>query len=243
MKRLLSFLVLLHLSLFASDDVEIKDNVLHDAVRYQDMDMLKYLLSQDLDKNQKDEFGNTPLHLAVRSDSLEIVEILLDNYVKTDGKNYFGDTPMLIAARNGNNKIAKELACSGAPYDDLDANNISALQYATQNGNLQLAKLLTTPADKLGCSIKLSFNDFSKTKTDEICGKIVRGKADRVIFFILDSDNRALIESSKARILDNGKKWCAKTNAFGSISGNYEIFVNGYGENKKGKLSQKFTAE
>ncbi len=242
MKKFVLFFMVLQLSLFASDKVDIKDSVLHDAVRYEDMELLKHLLSTDLDKEGKDEFGNTPLHLAVRSNNLEIVKTLLDNYVDTNVKNSFGDTPIIIAARNANTDIAKELLCSGAKYDTKDLSNISALQYSTQKGNLELAELLTSTPDKLGCNIELSFDVFPKVKTDTICGNVLRGKAQKIVFFIIDTDNTALVESTNAKLFDDGKRWCAKTNAFGSLSGNYEVFVNGFGENKKGKISQKFTS-
>ena len=67
------------------------------AVTLGKLNIVKLLLESGVDKEYKDEFGNTLLHLAVENGHVDIVQILLDVGVDKDLQNNNGCTPLHIA--------------------------------------------------------------------------------------------------------------------------------------------------
>ena len=68
------------------------------------MEDVKFLLSQELPVDEKDNFGRSPLSYAAAATSpwsMKIAELLLDAGAKVDGEDKAGSTPLHRAAMKG----------------------------------------------------------------------------------------------------------------------------------------------
>lgn len=78
--------------------------LLHEAVRAGSVEDVKFLLSQELPVDEKDNFGRSPLSYAAAATSpwsMKIAELLLDAGAKVDGEDKAGSTPLHRAAMKG----------------------------------------------------------------------------------------------------------------------------------------------
>lgn len=92
-------------------DTEIKDKIGRTAflyaVRYNQMDTVKYFVSMKVDSCSVDCYGETALHLAVAQESLPMVKYLLENTpIDVNTLNTFKEAPLHKAARRGNLDIS-----------------------------------------------------------------------------------------------------------------------------------------
>ena len=67
------------------------------------------LLSNGLDINERDEFGNTSLHIAATDGDLCLVSLLVKNGAKSNIKNLNNETPLSICLLRGHLKCARVL--------------------------------------------------------------------------------------------------------------------------------------
>lgn len=68
-------------------------------------------------RNEVDEFGNTPLHYAAETGYKPGIILLLAHHNHVDPINYFGLTPLTTAIINNHLEVAKMLMDAGAsPY-------------------------------------------------------------------------------------------------------------------------------
>lgn len=118
------------------------ENALHDAVRANDIELVKLLIKQNILKNQPDQYGYTPLHLAVRLHNLEIVKYLIEQGADINTIDTYGDTPLLDSTRNNDTEISEFLICNGAYRNVVDKNNMSTLNNSSKNNNTYITKLL-----------------------------------------------------------------------------------------------------
>ena len=85
----------------------ISENVLHDAVRADDIETVKYLVKQGVNINEQDEYGYTPLHIAVRLHQFNITSYLIDNNANVNTIDEYEDTPLIDATRNNDTNLSK----------------------------------------------------------------------------------------------------------------------------------------
>lgn len=144
MFKILNLLFLNIVFLYA---LEVKyQQEIHNAVRNNDMEMLKYIL-KDSSKyiNEVDTLGYTPLHLAVRRDDTKMVEYILKFNPNTNTQDKFGDTPLIDGARNNNMDIVKLLVCKGALKDKKNINGKTALDFVSEKKQYETALFLQNP--------------------------------------------------------------------------------------------------
>jgi ankyrin repeat protein len=114
-------------------------NVLHNACKYKNLEMVKLFLEKGADVNDKDNDGWTPLHYACESGHFEIVKYLISLDVDVNAKDDEGWTPLHWAR---NIETAKLLIEKGAKVNVKDNDGRSPLHIACEYGYTEIAKLL-----------------------------------------------------------------------------------------------------
>ncbi len=122
----------------------LDENALHDAVRANDLMLVKFLINQGVIKNQRDQYGFTPLHIAVRLHNLEIVKYLVEEGVDINTLDVYKDTPLLDSTRNNDTGISRILICNGAYRNVVDMHSMSTLNNSAKNKNQYITELLRT---------------------------------------------------------------------------------------------------
>lgn len=116
------------------------------AVRFRDLEMVKFLLQNGADPNLRLFEGNTALHLAVICEELPIVDALLENEADPHAKNKYGYTPLHLAAIGSNPLLKRILKSSDSPVH-CGPDGETPLHIAAQANNMENVKLLV---NKLG---------------------------------------------------------------------------------------------
>jgi len=78
---------------------------LHYAAQFGYTDVMEFLISHDVDTDQKDSMGLTPLHIAAFYNALAAVKLLLRKGANPNLQDKAGSTPLHLAARRGNKSI------------------------------------------------------------------------------------------------------------------------------------------
>lgn len=84
------------------------------AVAHGQPKLVKKLLDQGAEVNQKDEYGETALSHAITSGNVEIIKMLLDKGAEVDEKDEYGETALRRATRGKNVEVVKILLDKGA---------------------------------------------------------------------------------------------------------------------------------
>ncbi|CAK9024121.1 unnamed protein product [Durusdinium trenchii] len=119
--------------------------LLHEAVRAGSVEDVKFLLSQELPVDEKDNFGRSPLSYAAAATSpwsMKIAELLLDAGAKVDGEDKAGSTPLHRAAMKGDVAMGELLLERYADVDVKDKQGSTPLFSAAVQGRLKMAQLL-----------------------------------------------------------------------------------------------------
>jgi ankyrin repeat protein len=94
---------------------------LHEAAKYGQLDVLRFLVEHKADVNARQYDGATPLHFAAGFGELETVKFLLDNGAEVDVKEVSGMTPIMAAQTRNHREIIDVLTKAGADPDALFA--------------------------------------------------------------------------------------------------------------------------
>lgn len=133
---------------FNSLDINTKDNdglsPLHYAVHLENLQIVKYLLSQGADVNYSDKYYYCPLHDAIIQGHIQIVKCLLeygaDVNARTNGEDVF---PILYATECNELEIIKCLLEYGADVNAKDNNGTTLLHlFATYGGHNEVIQYL-----------------------------------------------------------------------------------------------------
>lgn len=141
---MLKILNLLFLNIVFLYSIELKyQQEIHNAVRNNDIEMLKYILKNSSQFiNEIDDMGYTPLHLAVRKDDISMVKYILSFNANTNTQDKFGDTPLIDSARNNNMEIVKLLICKGADKNIKNKRNQAPLDFISDKKQYETALFL-----------------------------------------------------------------------------------------------------
>lgn len=83
---------------------------MHYAVKYENLELIKFLVKNLCQINAKDLFGYTPLHYAVLVNNIDIVNCLLDNGANVNAQGYYDlQSPLHLASQKDYYHICKLL--------------------------------------------------------------------------------------------------------------------------------------
>lgn len=110
------------------------------AIKRDDADTVRVLLSRGFDPNTLDPAGNHGLLLGVRQSSLKVVAVLLAwPKVNVEPRTPQDESPLMLAALKGFTELCEKLIASGA---DVNKPGWTPLHYAATNGHLAVINLL-----------------------------------------------------------------------------------------------------
>lgn len=124
---------------------EYKQNLVHEAIVNESLDILKYLLKCKIDINQQDEEGKTPLHYCGLYNNYDSTKLLLsESSIDVNKKDIHGNNPMWTAVFNarGYYDIVKLLKQHNADFNSKNNSNRSALDFAKQIEDDELIEIL-----------------------------------------------------------------------------------------------------
>ena len=125
---------------------------LHDAVKADNIVLVKLRLTEGADVNEVDLFG-TPLHYAAARNSADIAKVLIDAGAKLEAEAVEDQRrahPLHTAARGNAVEVAEFLVGIGAQLNARDADGATPLSVAASYGNAKIVEvLLKAGADAL----------------------------------------------------------------------------------------------
>ncbi|EFC47164.1 predicted protein [Naegleria gruberi] len=131
---------------FLSDEIlkslsKEQETLLTLACQNSNLEIVKYLLSQqNIDVNQSSISG-TPLYIASNKGQIDVILEILSHPQIDINKGNSTTSPLYIACKNNNTEVVKTLlTCSSLPID-INAGE-SPLYQACKNGNLEIVELL-----------------------------------------------------------------------------------------------------
>lgn len=111
------------------------------AAKFDDVTIVKSLLSKGVNPNSVDANGTPMLILAIKDRSNNVIELLLkDPKIDVDLSNKSGETPLMIASIDGNLPLVKTLVLQNKAL--LDHISWTPLHYACAKGHLEVAQFL-----------------------------------------------------------------------------------------------------
>lgn len=218
------------------------ENALHDAVRASDLELVKFLIKQKTNVNQKNQYGYTPLHLAVRYHNFEITKYLISQKAEVNTIDVYKDTPLLDSTRNNDTNISEILICNGANRDVKDVNDMSTLHNSSKNHNIYISTLLKTDNLDKYCknksisnlAIKINEELLLNDNKPKICGVITKGDINKIDLSLQNQENK-IYGNYKAKIEPKNNTWCADVTDE-LPNGKYKIQAVGY--NSKNHMTQ-----
>ena len=106
-----------------------------EAVENDDITVVRRLLQQNTDVNERDPKGNTALNLAANRGYIEIARLLIDKGANLDSRNMQGNTPLMSAVSSYNfnrDSVVRLLLSKGASYDIKNNNGETAMSLAVK---------------------------------------------------------------------------------------------------------------
>lgn len=109
-------------------------SLLHHAVFGSAMDVIRFLLDQDIDVNLIDIHGETALFDCARKGKLEIAKLLIGKFAKVNMVNRRGETIFHFAARKGDMDMLRLLYESGCSTNRKTKDDLLPVHYAIMAG-------------------------------------------------------------------------------------------------------------
>ncbi|OHD19837.1 MAG: hypothetical protein A2086_14090 [Spirochaetes bacterium GWD1_27_9] len=113
-------------------------------------DLVKILISNNVDVNLADDNKITPLHWAVEFDNYEIVQMLLSNGANVNAVDLLNETPLHWAAWTGHIKSAKVLLEYNSNVLFKNNGGVTPLDLAIKQEHYELVNLFNKTIECLG---------------------------------------------------------------------------------------------
>ncbi|MBU3630248.1 ankyrin repeat domain-containing protein [Polynucleobacter sp. AP-Melu-500A-A1] len=118
------------------------------AMKFDDVNTVKSLISQGINPNLVDSNGNPMLVLAIKDRSYKVIDILLvSKGIDVDLSNKQGETPLMMASINGDLPLVRTLVLKNKAQ--LDHISWTPLHYACAKGHLDVAQFLIANGAKV----------------------------------------------------------------------------------------------
>ena len=115
---------------------------LNEAVRLNDIVLVKSLIDGGADVNELDSLGETPLHVAAMRGYRGIASLLLENGANLNAGDVRGLTPVHMAAWRGNRDMVDLLLNHGADMNARDKDGLTPMHTAALDGRKEIVALL-----------------------------------------------------------------------------------------------------
>lgn len=118
------------------------------AMKFDDVNTVKSLISQGISPNLVDLNGNPMLVLAIKDRSYKVIDaLLIAKGMDVDLSNKQGETPLMMASINGDLPLVKTLVLKNKAQ--LDHISWTPLHYACSKGHLDIAQFLIANGAKV----------------------------------------------------------------------------------------------
>ncbi|XP_065224500.1 uncharacterized protein LOC135848511 [Planococcus citri] len=119
-------------------------SALHFASHGPSLEIVKFILDQNLDVHVKDADGQNPLHIAAANGRKNIVEFFITKAgLSANSPDNFRRTPLHFAAKNGHNDVVKVLLQNNGDTSNVtDLLGYAPVHYAVQRNHVEIAKIL-----------------------------------------------------------------------------------------------------
>ena len=141
---------------------EAGQTMLHDAYWWKDLELIRLLLDNGADTEERDTDGRTLLHLAARDPNQGLVELLLAHHADVNAKNRGGLTPLHYVASSGQGDLASHLLTHSADVSAQDDNGDTPLHSAALHGHKEVVELLVAHGADINAK-----NTRGRTPTEE----------------------------------------------------------------------------
>ncbi|KJV54510.1 ankyrin repeat domain-containing protein [Orientia tsutsugamushi] len=116
---------------------------LHEAIRNDDINLVRLMLDSGADPNEQSVYGATPLHVAIWYNRVDIIYLLLDKNANINAQNKDGRTPLHVAACHGMNGIIMQILPNSVANINLqDDGGKTLLHFAARTGSKDLVEFL-----------------------------------------------------------------------------------------------------
>jgi len=116
---------------------------IHFAASLGNVELLEFLLSNGLDKDERDKDGGSPLMWVIAADGKEeLMDALVDHGASVNMHNYAGETPLFLAASRALESKAQYLLENGADVNAANLDGATPLHAAAALGATDLISLL-----------------------------------------------------------------------------------------------------
>ncbi len=119
-----------------------KKSLLHYAVTGSAMDVIKYLLNQDINVNLADQYGETPLFDCARKGKVQIAKRLIEKFANVNVENRQGELPIHLASFKGDLDMIKLLIESGSFMNKQTKEDKYPVHYAIAGGRYDVIDFL-----------------------------------------------------------------------------------------------------
>lgn len=168
------------------DFIGVKDqkgkSLLHHAVLGSAIDVIDYLLNQDMDVNMLDQGGETPLFDCVRKGKLIIAKKLINKYAKIDITNSKNETLLHLACHKGDLDMIKLLLEKKANLNALTTDDKLPIHYAILAGHVNVVNYLMDISNASWFDVDQSQNSFlhyaSKTTNVALISLLIEKNLD-----------------------------------------------------------------
>lgn len=141
MNKIFYILIIFLASLYSTDNYSM-DHALYKAMRKNDLEECKELISKGAKINYRDKDGNTLLHHAVHFNDADLTRLLLTNGANINAKNNYDNAPLHWALIFEYKDIAKLLLDNGADINAKGNLFASPLHYAVSWEQSSIVKFL-----------------------------------------------------------------------------------------------------
>lgn len=113
-----------------NEDISKRRRLIHLAVQYCDLEVVRALVEKGADINIKDEKGRTALHYAAKWSKPEVIKYLVSKGADINEKTVSNATPLMYATSQGSFETVKTIIDLGADINVQDNKGNTALHWA-----------------------------------------------------------------------------------------------------------------